>query len=275
MEKSFLKWAGSKYRLLNELLPVLTSFIDPKIKNQTFIEPFVGSGTVFLNMSGIDNFILADNNSNLLNLYLDLQKNYEHFIEHAKKYFIEENNNVEAYKKLVAYYNSQDITDAEKGYLFIYLNRHCFNGLMRFNKSGRFNTPFGRYKSPQFPEQSLQIMRDKIHNHQVQFMQADFSRVMENIKYGDIVYCDPPYVSSFNQYGSDLFGMEQQKNLAYLATQGAKRGAKVVISNHYNEITKELYKDCSEYKVVSVRRSIASRGEHRGHVEEIIAVYAY
>jgi DNA adenine methylase len=275
MEKSFLKWAGSKYRLLNELLPILSEFVDSKIENQTFIEPFVGSGTVFLNMTGVDNFILADNNPNLFNLYMDIQKDYEHFIENAKKYFVAENNTPEAYKKLVTYYNSQEITATEKGYLFIYLNRHCFNGLMRFNKSGRFNTPFGHYKNPQFPEESLRVMCDKIHGTNVQFFQADFSRVMENIKYGDIVYCDPPYVSSFNQYGSDLFGIAEQKQLATLAKKGAQRGAKVVISNHYNEVTKELYKDCDEYKVVSVRRSIASKGEHRGTVEEIIAIYAY
>lgn len=278
MEKSFLKWAGGKYRLLPKLIPLLEGFADKNIKNQTFIEPFLGSGTVFLNINKINNFILNDTNKDLINIFGFLQKDPE-FIEKCLVYFKESSNDQDFFKFIVKRFN--DFASAEqRAAMFIYLNKHCFNGLMRFNKSGFFNTPFGKYKTVSFPLGAFENMKKKINNNNISFLSRGFEIILENSGFGDIVYCDPPYVDineqlSFKQYGKDVFGIPEQKKLALLAHEAAQRGAKVVISNHFTDFTKNLYKECSNYEVLEVKRSISSKGDDRKLVKEILAVYDF
>lgn len=277
MEKSFLKWAGGKYKLLPKLIPLLESLEDKNVK-QTFIEPFLGSGTVFLNFNKVNNFILNDTNKDLIKIFQSLQED-NNFVEKASLYFKDINNDQDFFKKIVLQFN-QLATPEQRAQMFIYLNKHCFNGLMRFNKSGYFNTPFGKYKSVAFPENSLNVMKNKIISNNVSFLSRSFEIILENSGFGDIVYCDPPYVDideqvSFKQYGKDIFGLEEQKMLAQLAWEAAQRGAKVVISNHFTDMTKKLYKNCSSYEVVDVKRTISSKGDDRKTVKEILAVYDF
>jgi DNA adenine methylase len=277
MEKSFLKWAGGKYKLLPKLIPLLDSFEDKKLK-QTFIEPFLGSGTVFLNFNKVNNFILNDSNKDLIHIFSALQGDND-FIEKSSLYFKDLNNDQDFFKKIVVQFN-QVATPEQRAQMFIYLNKHCFNGLMRFNKSGYFNTPFGKYKSVAFPREALTTMKAKIAINNVSFLNRSFEVILENSGFGDIVYCDPPYVDideqiSFKQYGKDVFGLEEQKLLAQLAWEAAQRGAKVVISNHFTDLTKKLYKNCSNYEVIDVKRTISSKGDDRKTVKEILAVYDF
>lgn len=277
MEKSFLKWAGGKYRLLPKIIPLLESLEDKKIK-QTFIEPFLGSGTVFLNFKKVNNFILNDSNKDLIHIFNSLQEDSD-FIEKSSLYFNSLNNDQAFFKKIVAQFN-QVATADQRAQMFIYLNKHCFNGLMRFNKSGYFNTPFGKYKSVSFPKEALENMKNKLTSNNVSVISRSFEFILENSGFGDIVYCDPPYVDmedqvSFKQYGKNIFGLEDQKTLAKLAWEAAQRGAKVVISNHFTDLTKNLYKDCSSYEVLDVKRTISSKGNDRKVVKEILAVYDF
>ena len=271
-KKSFLKWAGSKYRMLDDLIPLIHSFRNPKLTEQTFIEPFVGSGTVFLNVEGFSHYILNDLSVDIYMLMQQIKKNPDNLINDTKLLFTVENNEKENFKELVKKFNTTS-DYYERCKIFIYLNRHCFNGLMRFNQSGKYNTPFGRYLNPYFPENEIQEMYKKLNTGKVDIFNHSFERVFSNLEYGDVVYCDPPYVSSFSQYNSEVFNIEHQKLLANLALDSALKGKTVIISNHYNDITKELYKDCSEYYIKKVRRSISAKGQNRVEVEEIIAIY--
>ena len=277
MEKSFLKWAGGKYKLLPKLIHILEKFEDKKI-NQTFIEPFLGSGIVFLNFNKVSNFILNDTNKDLIHIFNSLQEDND-FIEKSSIYFKDINNDPDFFKKIVVQFN-RTATPDQRAQIFIYLNKHCFNGLMLFDKSGYFNTPFGKYKSVAFPRESLKTMKNKITSNNISFLSRSFEVILENSGFGDIVYCDPPYVDideqvSFKQYGKYVFGLKEQKLLAQLAWEAAQRGAKVVISNHFTDLTKKLYKNCSSYDAIDVKRTISSKGDDRKTVKEMLAVYDF
>lgn len=272
MNKSYLKWAGSKYRMLDDLIPLIHSFKDTKNKDQTFIEPFVGSATVFLNVTEYDNYILNDLNADIYMLLNQIKNNPKILIDDINQLIINENNNKEKFKEYVEIFNkTKDYYERCK--IFIYLNRHCFNGLMRFNKSGKYNTPFGRYPKPYNPEKEILLMNKKLNENKVELFNYSFERIFDNINYGDVIYCDPPYVSNFTQYNSESFTYQHQEELRNKAESAIIKGATTIISNSYNDITKELYKNCSEYYIKKVRRSIAAKGGDRKEAEEIIAIY--
>ena len=278
MEKSFLKWAGGKYRLLPELIPAIHTLVDKKIKVQTFIEPFLGSGTVFLNVEGIDNFILNDSNQDLISLFALLKDDVD-FIDKCSVYFKSTSNDREYFQNIVKKYNTVATTE-QKAHMFLYLNKHCFNGLMRFNKKSFFNTPFGKYSTINFPQVALENMRDKLKNTNTSLLCRNFELILENSGFGDIVYCDPPYADlseeiSFKQYGKDVFTMEQQKQLAQSCFEAAQRGAKVIVSNHFTDFTKKIYNKCTSYKVLNVKRSISAKSDARKTVQEILAIYNF
>ena len=120
MEKSFLKWAGGKYKLLPKLIPMLEKFEDKKI-NQTFIEPFLGSGTVFLNFNKVSNFILNDTNKDLIHIFNLLQDD-NNFVEKSSIYFKDINNDPDFFKKIVVQFNRVATPD-QRAQIFIYLNK--------------------------------------------------------------------------------------------------------------------------------------------------------
>ncbi len=263
--KPFLKWPGGKYRLINHLKKVLPN-------GERFVEPFVGSGAVFLN-TDYKTYLLADINKDLINLYKSLQAHKEEFIKYSKSFFAKENNTKEKYYELRELFN-QTKDEILKSALFLYLNRHGYNGLMRYNSKGEFNVPFGRYENPYFPEKEMRFFLEKIEKSYVEFKIQDFRETFKQLKNGDVVYCDPPYVplsktSNFAAYSKEGFTLKDHEDLAILAKNYANLGIPVIISNHYDEKIIEMYD--TEIINVSVRRHI-SRGE-RKKVKEIIAIF--
>lgn len=265
--KPFLKWAGGKYRLVDLIKSTLP-------KGNRLIEPFVGSGSVFLNTEYSEN-LLADSNPDLINLFQLLQKEGQGFINYCQGFFVSENNTESAFYQLRDEFNTtSDIR--KKSALFVYLNRHCFNGLCRYNAKGGFNVPFGRYSKPVLPEKEMYYFHEKS-KHAV-FEVSDFIATMEKAKSGDVVYCDPPYVplsatSSFTSYAKGGFGTEEQHALADMAKFLQKRGVTVVISNHDTEFTNRVYHPA---KIITfdVQRFISSDTKNRNAVGELLAVFA-
>jgi len=265
--KPFLKWAGGKYRILNHIKRVLPA-------GKRLIEPFAGSGAVFLN-TDYDTYLLADANPKLINLYLQLQKKGPAFIDACEEYFTPEYNNE------VAFYTLRDSFNASrsvrhKAALFVYLNRHCFNGLCRYNGKGKFNVPFGRYQAPYFPRKEMLAFHEKSKKAVIRL--ADFRDTMDSAKAGDVVYCDPPYVplsatANFTDYASGGFGMKEQAELAKRVKKLQARGVTVVISNHDTEFTQKAY---AKAQILSfkVQRFISCDGANRGKAGEVLAVFA-
>lgn len=264
--KPFLKWAGGKFKIINRILTELP-------EGKRLIEPFLGSGAVFLNAQ-YDSFLLADSNEDLINLFLLVQQQGDVFFDYAIDLFVPENNTEEVFYRFREEFNTtKDVV--RKSALFIYLNRHCFNGLYRCNSKGRFNVPFGRYVKPKFPSAELISFHKK--SQGVIFIHQDFLTTMDQAKSGDIVYCDPPYApltntSNFTSYTSTGFNLSHQESLANKANELRCRGVKVIISNHDTDFTRTIYQSA---RIVSfdVQRFISSKVLNRNKAAELIACY--
>ncbi|MCY0881732.1 MAG: Dam family site-specific DNA-(adenine-N6)-methyltransferase, partial [Firmicutes bacterium] len=150
--RPFLKWAGGKFRLVSRIRGVLP-------KGNRLIEPFAGSAALWLNTS-YSHALIADVNPDLIQLYHTVQSHSFAFIAAARALFTPENNTAARYYALREEFNA--CTDPwRRSVLFLYLNRHGYNGLCRYNASGGFNVPFGRYHRPYFPEKELTFFAEK------------------------------------------------------------------------------------------------------------------
>jgi len=270
--KSFLKWAGGKSQSINFLDWYIHNREDfsPTITGR-FIEPFVGSGVVFMNMD-FKEYIISDVNKDLTNIYNLLKENGETFIQECKLLFKKENNIEEVYYSIRKQFNeTKDIV--KRASFFVYLNRHGFNGLCRYNKSGKFNVPFGRYTNVNFPENAFKTVIKKLNN--VNIYNQSFEKTIALANQNDVIYADPPYVpmsdtAAFTDYSATGFNMEQQKLLVKLAEESKCR---FLISNHDNEVTRELYKNADRIETKEVSRFISADGDSRKKVTELLAIY--
>ena len=264
--KPFLKWAGGKYKIIDRVLDALP-------KGKKLIEPFVGSGAVFINAE-FDEYLIADTNADLINLYKQIQTEGNEFVTYAAALFLPENNTESAYYKFREEFNNcTDVT--RKSALFIYLNRHCFNGLCRYNSKGGFNVPFGRYAKPVFPEKEILNFYEK--SKRAIFEIADFKLTMNKASKDCVVYCDPPYApltatSNFCDYTSSGFNFADQQALADSAINLTLRGIPVVISNHDTEFTRSIYSD-AKIRTFDVQRFISSDTKNRNKAAELMACY--
>jgi len=239
------------------------------------VEPFTGSAAVFLN-TDYDRYLLADGNADLINLYRQLQDEGEAFLRFCRKFFTPENNEEKRYYAWRDEFNRTNDTRLKSG-LFLYLNRHCYNGLCRYNARGEFNTPFGRYRRPYFPEREMRLFLIK--SRRAEFVHAGFADTMNRARKGDVVYCDPPYVplstsANFTDYCSGGFNWDSQAELAKWAGLLSRRGIRVVISNHDTATIRELYESAgAETTHFRVRRSISCDAGNRGTAGELLAVF--
>lgn len=269
MNKPFLKWPGGKYRLVDKIVKQLG-------EGKRLVEPFVGSGAVFLNTE-FKRYLLADNNPHLISVYNTLKQEQQSFINDCKRLFNVKNNHADKYYELREEFNtSQD--EYRKTVLFVYLNRHCYNGLIRYNSKQIFNTPFGRYIKPYFPEQEMNSFIQQ--TKKAKFIHASFVDTMKQVRTGDVVYCDPPYVplsktASFTQYSAGGFDWQDQQALSEWAEKLANKGINVIISNHNTRDTKKLYRNAGA-KVYNfeVRRNISCNANQRNKAPELLAVFA-
>ncbi len=237
------------------------------------IEPFLGSAAVFLNTE-YDDYILADSNPDLINLFQQLNKEEEKFIRYCSSFFNAEKNSEDTFYKLRKDFNNKCAL-RRKAALFLYLNRHCYNGLCRYNSRSQFNTPFGRYDKPYFPEKEMRAFVKKA--KRATFINANFDETMNRAKADDVVYCDPPYApltatAHFTDYHVGGFNWEDQELLANTAKALAKKGTHVVISNHDTKEIRALYKG-AELIFFDVRRNISCNGKKRDKVGELLAIF--
>lgn len=272
--KPFLKWAGGKTQLINQLTDLF-----PKDFSR-YCEPFAGSAAIYWHIFGLRekekiNFSSAkitDSNAELINTYRVVRDDIKALIElllvhrknHSKEYY---------YKTRALRLNR--LTDVERAARFIYLNKTCFNGLYRVNRSGQFNVPMGSYKDPTiFDIDDLTTASQALQG--VELAVCDFRDTLHWAQAGDFIYFDPPYApvsktSSFTSYTEKTFGEQEQKELAELFRQVDSLGCKVMLSNSWVEPILELYKDftCIEVKA---SRAINSNPEKRGKISELIVI---
>ena len=268
LRKPFLKWAGGKYRLLDAILKALPP-------GRRFVEPFAGSCAVYLN-SGHKEALVADVNSDLVALYQHVQGEGEEYIRFCQSFFTADNNCRDSFLALRQRFNASS-DPGLRAALLLYLNRHAFNGLVRYNARGEFNVPFGRYRRPYFPLKELRDFHTKTREVPATFVTADFREIFARLLPGDVVYCDPPYLplsatANFTSYAGKVFGRPAQRELASLARAAHEKGIAVLLSNHNTEETRALYAGARILEF-TVQRSISCNGAKRNPAPELLAVY--
>lgn len=264
--KTFLKWAGNKTSVVPKIIPYF--------KGTTLIEPFAGSCAVTLN-TDFELYYCNDINQDLINTYLLIQKDTNAFIKDVKAFFDNGNTSEKFYELREKYNQTKDLD--EKAKLFIYLNRHCFNGLCRYNKSGKFNVPFGKYSNPYFPEKEIKEFASN--SHKIIFSNDSFKNVFHFADNNTTIYCDPPYsaltdTSNFSNYTGLDFKHSDHVSLRDLCKQTVEStGCTAIISNHDTDETRQLYNDASEIISFEVKRTISRNAENRKPASELIAIY--
>lgn len=271
--KPFVKWVGGKrqllaqFRLRNLFPPEL---FDP-IKN-TYFEPFVGGGAVFFDLLP-KNAVLSDMNNELIITYNVIKNNVEELITSLKKHKVNKEYFLKIRAKEVA-----KLSDIEIASRFIYLNRTCFNGLYRVNKSGGFNVPFGQNKNPLISD-GINLRRVSKALKNVTIKHQDYKEVLKKAKKGDFIYFDPPYypmskTASFTSYTKDAFLDKEQIELRDVFIELDKRGCFVMLSNSdapfINKIYGEIKKKNVRINKVEAGRAINSKGSGRGKVLEVV-----
>ncbi|WP_374041235.1 DNA adenine methylase [Klebsiella pneumoniae] len=275
MIKSPIKWAGGKTRVMPQLLKHLP-------KADCLIEPFVGSGTVFMNTE-YRRYVLCDSNRALINFFHALREDPERLILVARNVFRNGNNEDSYYEERKLFNHLSWDDECAEDYVvrwaasFLYLNRHCFNGLYRTNADGGFNVPFGRYKQPYFPEAEMRLFAEKARDTRALFLCNDFRTSIPYIaknRPDSVIYCDPPYIpasktANFTAYGKPFTLDDHRALAATLIDAHRQHGARSVISNSDTPETREIY-SAFNLHAFSVRRSVSAKS--RDMAGEVIGV---
>lgn len=289
--KPFVKWAGGKGSLLNQL----KNYYPLELRNgeiECYIEPFIGGGAVLIDI--LQNYKVKeayafDINFDLINSYNIIKNNVDELISNLKlleKEYLSlgKDDRKKYFYNIRKQYNSYRLTKDEmslqKATEFIFLNRTCFNGLYRVNKNGDFNVPMGNYKNPTIcDEENLRALSELIKN--VNFEYGDYKTSQKYIKKNTFVYFDPPYrplnvTSGFTSYTKEDFDDENQKELALFYKELDDNNVKVMLSNSNPKNTNKedcffenIYKGFNINEVYA-KRMINSDSCGRGEISELL-----
>lgn len=253
--KPVVKWAGGKGQMLNVL--------ESNMPNQynKYIEPFIGGGALFF-AENPQNAIIADSNTELINLYNVIASDVNKLIEELKHYKYDKDMYYSVRAK-----QPKDLSKIERAARMIYLNKTGFNGLYRVNKKGEFNVPFGRYKNPKILDED-NLIKASNQLKKATIINDDYANVLDRYaEEGDFIFLDPPYMpvsqySDFKRYTKNQFGEEDQKKLAHIVDKLVNKGCFVLLTNSDNPLILDLYKNY-DISVLNTRRSINSKASKR------------
>ena len=287
--KPFIKWVGGKGQLIEQLTNLL-----PKDfrcwKDTTYIEPFVGGGAMLFYMlqhfPNIKHAVINDINTDLTTCYQTIRDNAEELILSLKdieEYYLsikEEEERKSFFMSVREQYNQKNLAPVDNTTKFIFLNRTCFNGLYRVNKSGLFNVPFGKYKNPKICDPQT-IRKDSELLQRVEILNGDFEETFNYAKGNTLFYFDPPYrplsdTSSFNDYTKESFNDDAQIRLKEYCDRINNAGYSFMLSNSDCKGKTEsdnffdiLYKDY-QIERVCASRSINANPNKKGKLTEIL-----
>lgn len=258
--KTILKWAGSKSGLMPELIKHLPA-------GDRLVEPFAGSCAVMMN-TDYPAYLVADVNPDLINLYRQVKEHTRPFIVVALSLFTQ-NQTEESYYQVRNDFNfNAGLPLLERSAQFLYLNRHGYRGLCRYNKRGEFNNPYGYYKQPYFPLAEIEAFAAKA--QRATFECLDYSDTLNMVCAGDVVYCDPPYHGTFAAYHTAGFSDDDQHSLACILLGISERNP-IIVSNSDTLFTRSIYREFGLHKVTAARSISLTAGEKK-QAAEIIAV---
>lgn len=286
----FLKWAGGK----RQLLPQLRRFIPSRFG--TYHEPFLGSAALFFDLwsrGRLRSARLTDTNADLMGCYACVRSEPAAVIAaldrlaaaHARDGSMHYYEARSRYNAGVSAWRAGGCPQpyaVDLAALFIYLNRTGFNGLFRLNASGQFNVPAGRYSKPRICDPGgLQEAAAALSGPNVSLAHAQWERVLDEARPGDLVYFDPPYAplsstARFTSYTAGGFTADDQRRLAEAVVVLARRGCHAVLSNSSAPLIEELYDNPAAaaaglvVRHVPARRAINAKASKRGEVLEVV-----
>lgn len=286
--KPFIKWVGGKTQLIEQLDALLPADFD-KWKDVTYIEPFVGGGAMLFYMlqkyPNIRRAVISDINRDLTTCYKTVREQPEELILSLKE--LEESylslnmeERGEFFLEKRTRYNEKNLDAVNNTALFFFLNRTCFNGLYRVNKSGMFNVPFGKYVNPTICDPAT-IRKDSAILQRVEILTGDFEKTFEYASGNTLFYFDPPYrplsgTSSFKDYTKEEFNDEEQIRLKLFCDRIDKAGFHFMLSNSdgkgkdaSDDFFDRLYVDYPIERVWAAR-SVNSNPQKRGKLTEIL-----
>jgi DNA adenine methylase len=262
LPRPFLKWAGGKSNLLDQLISLVPS------EYENYIEPFVGGGALFFELCP-RKALLSDLNPELMNCYKVVRDKPDELMDRLEAMIVDKNTFYMLRKQ-----NPNLLPDFERAARLIYLNKTCYNGLYRVNKKGQFNAPFGQYKNVRLCNRAC-ILAASSALKGVQLLNEDFESVLlRHARADDFLYLDPPYppvglFSDFKRYTKEFFCEEDHVRLAKTVEEIDRRGCNFILSNAKHPLISELY---SKFRNIDVEapRYINCNGGKRGGVPELL-----
>ena len=273
MLKPLIKWAGGKRQIMPHLLASLPDHWE------TYFEPFAGGLALLVELHNAGNLskaVISDTNPELINLYVTVKDYPEELIEALGE--LGDGNHQNTYYERRDWFNEiRDLDEnaVKRAALFLYLNRHSYNGLWRVNSSGEFNVPFGKYRNPTLPSAGqIREFSEMLRN--VRIMLCDFREAIQTITPDDFAYFDPPYfpvsrTAAFTDYTRGGFGTSEQVRLMETCRNLEKAGIRFLVSNSFSEKIADLYEGFI-IRRIEAKRSINSKSDLRsGHSELLIS----
>lgn len=266
--RPFIKWAGGKRQLLDILHAAAPKNFD------SYYEPFIGGGALFFSLLP-HSATISDVNPELINCYQVIRDDVEALIRSLQQH----TNTAEHFYDVRAK-DPANMTPIQRASRFIYLNKTCFNGLYRENRSGQFNVPFGRYVNPKIVDkENLLAISTYLQSSDVKINCDGYQAILNHAKPGDFVYFDPPYVpmtktASFASYVKGGFSLDDQAELANVFAALSKQGVLVMLSNSNTPVIHELYKGFN-IRTIHATRAINCKGGKRGKEANEVLVTNY
>ncbi|MFV0321603.1 MAG: DNA adenine methylase [Alphaproteobacteria bacterium] len=288
MAKPFLKWAGGKTQLIGDISCKLPTFLSEE--PFTYIEPFIGGGAFFFwlanNFPNMERAVINDINKDLINCYQIIRYDVHALIEQLQIFEVQYNEQIKNEEEKKEYYyakremfNNGDLDIINSAAHFIFLNRTCFNGLYRVNKSGKFNVPMGRYKKPTICDKKNLLNVSRL-LQKVEILSGDYERTLEYADDLSFYYLDPPYkplseTSNFNSYSSESFDDNEQIRLKRFCDDIVALNGFWILSNSDVQQNSgdlffdKLYKNYEVFRVEATRK-INSLSTGRGALKELL-----
>lgn len=279
--KSFIKYPGGK-RWLAE---ILASRLFRESVSGCYTEPFLGGGSMFFAVQPANLAWLNDVNHHVIRLFKRVQDSWEAVVG-ATKILVwayndrDADGQAELFYDVRKLYNADTMTLSSGGRVatstvqasrFLFLLRSCFNGLIRFNKSGGFNSPHGKYPKIYIDEDAIEYAAAALGD--VTITCGDFDLPVHRADDGDVVYLDPPYHGVFNKYSAGGFSESDQERLYAAAFAAASRGAKVYASLPDTPYMRDMWLKDGVFRActIPVRRAISAKVSGRGDARELLA----
>lgn len=263
----FLKWAGGKWAVA----PQIERLLPTDVRDRVYREPFIGGGAMFFHLQP-RRAILSDSLSDLIATYQVVQHSVDALISRLEK--LRATHSTEQFYEIRTRFNAErSAPRVERAAWLVYLNKTCFNGLFRTNRSGEFNVPVGRFTNPAICDApSLRLAGAALADTEI--VHATFDHLAERAEPGDVIYFDPPYVplsktSSFCAYADGAFTLEDQRRLAHVYRELDARGCLLALSNSDTPDVRRLYEGYDFHPIIAPR-AISSKASTRGEVTELL-----